>query len=210
MKRMMLGDLDWLMNYNQVKKRLFIRLLPKVTESSYVANIPLKEMAPKLFAAAYIILSDDDSRIATTMVNNDLLKKYRISKEELFRDAMLSSINLYPENIESMASVLGPLSLTSEDSDPKIIVVSNKNMHMGASAMFYPGVMEKVSLMFGGDFIMIPSSIHETLAIPADVGTRGTLRSIVKSVNASVVDPSDQLSDNVYIYNSFERKMVLL
>ena len=68
--------------------------------------------------------------------------------------------------------------------------------------MFYPGVLEKAALDLGGSFYVLPSSVHEVLAIPADpVLDVSDLRELVVEANLMHVPKEEQLSDNVYYYD---------
>ena len=57
----------------------------------------------------------------------------------------------------------------------------------------------------GGDFYVLPSSIHEVLFI-ADDGSMelSHLEEMVRSINEAEVAPADRLSDNVFHYDSEE------
>ena len=76
----------------------------------------------------------------------------------------------------------------------------------GAGIIGYPGFMEMASEKLGGDFFLLPSSVHEVLLIPDDGKTDyRNLESMVREVNATQVELKDQLSDNVYHYDSKEK-----
>lgn len=67
--------------------------------------------------------------------------------------------------------------------------------------------MDKASERVGGQsFFILPSSIHELLIIP-DNGNFDlkSLEHMVKEVNATTVDPADQLTDNVYHYDAQDK-----
>ncbi|MDO4961371.1 MAG: DUF5688 family protein [Eubacteriales bacterium] len=73
--------------------------------------------------------------------------------------------------------------------------------------------METAAEKLGGDFYLIPSSTHEVLLVRDDGEARAAeLDSMVREVNASVVDPSEQLVDHAFHYDSknklFERASV--
>ena len=63
--------------------------------------------------------------------------------------------------------------------------------------------MDQAAERAGGDFYILPSSIHEILIVP-DNGKMGLsdLENMVKEVNATQVAPEDKLTDNVYHYDS--------
>lgn len=72
-----------------------------------------------------------------------------------------------------------------------------------------PGIikdfMDQAAEKIGGDFFILPSSIHEILLVPDD-GQKGAdeLKAMVMDVNATQVSPEERLSDNVYHYDSKE------
>ena len=59
--------------------------------------------------------------------------------------------------------------------------------------------------MIGGDYYVLPSSIHETLIVP-DTGLHDVneLEAMVKEVNETQVAPDEILSDKVQHYDSKE------
>ena len=58
----------------------------------------------------------------------------------------------------------------------------------------------------GGDFFLLPSSIHEVILVP-DNGKMDyrELEKMVHEVNETQVRPTERLSDNVYHYDSKEK-----
>jgi len=65
---------------------------------------------------------------------------------------------------------------------------------------------DKAAERAGGDFYILPSSIHEVLIVP-DNGMMdlAALENMVREVNATTVDPSEKLTDNVYHYDSKDK-----
>lgn len=65
--------------------------------------------------------------------------------------------------------------------------------------------MDQAAEKLGGDFYILPSSIHEILLVP-DNGDKAAddLRDMVREVNATQVSPEEKLTDNVYHYDSKE------
>ena len=78
-------------------------------------------------------------------------------------------------------------------------IVTLTNEHFGAGAVFYNGVEERLRELMGGNFYVIPSSIHEVVIIPKTfTDDVSALVGMVKCVNAESVDERDRLSDTVY------------
>ncbi len=65
-----------------------------------------------------------------------------------------------------------------------------------------PKAMDRITAKFG-DVYVIPSSVDETLIVPKSaVDDVHKLVEMVTQVNGQVVKPEDQLSNNVYEYDS--------
>ena len=61
----------------------------------------------------------------------------------------------------------------------------------------------------GGDFFLLPSSVHECILVPKNGFDEKELQNMVMTVNQSQVSPEDRLSDNVYSYDANEHKLSL-
>ena len=67
--------------------------------------------------------------------------------------------------------------------------------------------MIAIEEIFGGDYFILPSSIHEVIVVP-DLGIddqEHDLNEMVRKVNHMVVDPEDRLSDRVIRASEFLR-----
>ena len=98
-----------------------------------------------------------------------------------------------------------------EDNFMPMFVATNKSKINGASVILYDGLLAKFAEKVGGDFYILPSSIHETILLPAagdmDVDY---LIGMVRSINAAEVSPEEILSDNVYKYFADEDRMEMM
>lgn len=81
-------------------------------------------------------------------------------------------------------------------------VLSNTKRLHGAVCMLYPGVLKEMADRMGGDFFILPSSVHETILLPdAGEGLNGALRQMIREVNSTKVAPEEVLSDTLYRYD---------
>ena len=74
---------------------------------------------------------------------------------------------------------------------------------MGAAALFYPGIQEKIARAIGNqDYYVLPSSVHEVIIIP-DTGELSAmaLAGMVFDVNMKLVDREERLGNRVLRYN---------
>ena len=72
-------------------------------------------------------------------------------------------------------------------------------MTYGAGCILYPNMKSKLEAIIG-DFIIIPSSIHEVLIFP-NIDNKDMLRTIIKEVNSTAVSPDEVLSGDVLKLN---------
>ena len=89
-----------------------------------------------------------------------------------------------------------------------LLVVTNECRSYGAVSITYPEIQEQVRAWYSGkDFFVLPSSVHETICVPADVGTPESLLAMVSDVNRSLL-PGDYLARDVYrVENGHLRSM---
>ena len=80
------------------------------------------------------------------------------------------------------------------------LVLTNKTINYGASLSIQPAVRYMIGEIFGCDFYLIPSSIHDNIIIPdAGIIDGQDLLEIVHSVNINpeAISPEDVLSDDI-------------
>lgn len=81
--------------------------------------------------------------------------------------------------------------------DDMMLVISTKSQIYGAASILK--AYDKISAIYGDDFFVLPSSVHEVIAVK---GTENfdakELRAMVEDVNGTQVSEEEQLSDNVY------------
>jgi hypothetical protein len=150
------------------------------------------------------MIKSDNLGEGSITIKNDHMKYWEVSFDELWENVYEYAEENSPVSIESILHTLGPMVPGNMcDSFLKdMLVISNESKLKGASAIFYPGVMERIADRFGGDFVIIPSSIHEVIALclPTGVDISG-LVSMVREVNSTVVSDEEVLSDSVYLYD---------
>ena len=72
----------------------------------------------------------------------------------------------------------------------------------GASLILQDDIMQKIGELMGGNYYILPSSIHEVLVIPENAGlTTRELSDMVHEINQTEVMEVDRLSDKVQFYD---------
>ncbi len=199
-------DLESLSDYEQMKSKLSMEVVSAEKNAELLESVPHERMED--MAVVYrFVLDQTDSGNGTILVTNQLLDQYGITKEQLRADAMENAPEIGPSEIRGMSEVMSELApgmipeVAPEDEQMFVATVPDK-IH-GAGVIAYPNFMEDAAEKMGGDFFVLPSSIHEVLLVK-DNGqmTAKELENMVKEVNATQVEPADQLTDHVYHYDS--------
>ena len=198
-------------NYDLVKPRLTMQVIGKEGKEELLKEMPHKDMGD-LTTVYRVELSHTDDATATVTITNQLMERLGINAEQLHQDAMEMAQKTHPAELVPMGQLLqNMMGMEELPMDvPQIYVATNSQKLMGASVMNYPSFMEESAEKLGGDFFIIPSSVHELLFLPAKDGHDvEQLKSMVKEVNDSQVSPKDRLSYQVYYYSKDEKTIEL-
>ena len=177
-------------------------------------KVPHQNMEDMAIVYRFVLDSNDEGR-ATILVTNQLLETMGVTPEQLHADAMENAPELKPAVIKGMSEVmaemmgmspeeLAMMGMPTDPADEQMFVATVPDKVHGAGIIAYQDFMDQASERIGGgDFFVLPSSIHEILIVP-DNGkmSLGDLEAMVREVNATQVAPEDKLTDSVYHYDS--------
>lgn len=202
---------DVLRDYGQVKKNLFIRLCNAEKNAAALEAVPHRQEAD--LAMTYHVRIDlSEEGLGSVMVTNEMLRNFGVSEAQLHEDAMKNSPEMLPAKFAPMATILfgAPEEQAMTEGEIPMMVLTNEKQVYGASALFYPEQLEKMTEKLGGSCFILPSSVHEIIAVPDDGSLKAKeLEQMVTEINASQLEPRDQLSDHVYHFDARERKFEL-
>lgn len=90
----------------------------------------------------------------------------------------------------------------TEDEMPMWVVTNSKGMQ-GAATILSSEILTEVSKKFNSEnFAIIPSSVHECIAVSEEKIDSGALRRMVYEVNRTELQADDILTDSVYLYKN--------
>ena len=194
--------------YKRASRILGFKLVNAEKNSALLEEVPHRRILD--LALVYIcIMGNTGFGNASVMVKNDLISLWKKTETDLFEQALINMPRLLPPEIKSLGKVLKDCSFPLDDAEPmNAFIVTNSTGLFGAAAICCDGVLDNVSDILGGRFYILPSSIHEVIAVPAGEGhDPGDLLSMVKDVNRRVVERGEVLSDSVYIYSRGEKSL---
>ena len=94
---------------------------------------------------------------------------------------------------------------------PMVVATNKKKMH-GFRVVLNDTAMKDISDRFGGDFYVIPSSIHEIIAVSTDYFDKKediqAIKNMIYEINRTKLEDQDFLSDELYAYDSEEMELV--
>ena len=204
-------NLEALQDYDQMKEKLSMEVVSAERNADLLEKVPHKNMEDMAVVYRFVLDSDSEGR-GSILVTNQLMDNYGITAEQLHADALQYAPVMRPAVIQTMAETLlemmGPEAkdMIPVLPDDPLFVATVPDKIQGASVLAYEDFMEQAAERVGGDFYILPSSIHEILLVRDD-GTFDInhLEDMVKQVNETEVAPEDLLTDSVYHYDSKEK-----
>lgn len=178
-------------NRDMAIKRLQFRLVNK--EKNKDLNRFTYDLSNGLVAEFGIRISE--GRIPITheiaeYLNLNSRDAYKIALKNMSDDVEIIDM------IEYMCELHGIPKIFIPDDQPPMYIITNKEKNYGAYAILTEGMKQKLTELLG-EFTIIPSSIHEVLAIPKV--DNGFIRMMVNDVNTNVLASEDYLSDDVFV-----------
>ena len=207
-------DIGFLKDYELVKEKLMMKICDRETN---VENLDGRVVTLHGdFAATYnIIVDKTDDGIATMAIRPEMLEEWDVTVNQLHADALIADKSRKPTMCD-LGDVIFSLENSSfkmdnfldgkehhELSPEAILCLTNADKMQGASYILHDDIMAKIGEVFGGDYFVLPSSVHECLMVP-DNGMHeiDALNEMVKDVNDTIVDPEEILSYKVQHYDS--------
>lgn len=199
-------DVNSIADYSQMKDKLSMEVVSAEKNAEMLGTIPHEEMED--MAVVYrLILGENESGRGTVLVTNNLMEQFGITQEQLHADAMENAPEIRPAEVRGMTEIMNEMlpgfDQDMSPADEQMFVASVPDKINGAGVIAYPNFMEDAAQKLGGDFYVLPSSIHEVLLV-RDNGqmTAKELEQMVKEVNSTQVSPDEQLTDHAYHYDA--------
>lgn len=162
---------------------------------------------------------------ASVVVNEGMLANWGVSKEEIIAIGNENMLNSKYEVID-MANVYikammaagasreeaeSNVKLMFEEADAKMVILRYENHISGASVILNKSALRECYNLIGGDFVIIPSSTMELIAVPADIdATEEAILEMVEQVNSTQLEAQEVLSNSVYRYNAETEEVTLI
>lgn len=218
-------------DYDTARNHIRMRVCNARENIDRLAGCP-HTIVEDLAVTYHIALLEKNDSIASCLITNELQKHYGVTKSEIHEDAVTNmnreEFSFLPM-VDKLREMMYPALLENFDGDRELAqmamesvlpgmhegsfplwILSNPSMINGASCIMSGEIREKVAEKVGGDYYVIPSSIHEVLIMQKgyDMSVE-EIRQMVIEVNETQVQPEERLSDNVYEYDVKKKEFTL-
>lgn len=223
--------IEMLSSYDNIKDRIQMRVCGVKDNIDRLANCP-HTIVEDLATTYHIVISNTVNGVSSIPITNELIEQYGLSTSQLHQDALNNmskeQVQLEPlieliKNIlysdlinycgnasQAKAELANMLSEFSTEENIDIWYLSNQTQLNGAACIMSEEIREMVAERVGGDYYILPSSIHEVLIVKKDEGhSIEELKDTVMSANKSFLFAEDKLTDNVYEYNAMQKELTL-
>ena len=153
----------------------------------------LRRPVNKTLELQYKVDIDDVVAGARVPVEKKHMINLGLDEEEFYKKALSNTMEKYPAKLANISEML-PIDIGEE---LPMYVLTNASVNYGAGAILYSGMKKKLEDIVG-DFVVIPSSVHETIIVPSSLGGIDNITTMIREVNETVVSPEEVLSDVPY------------
>lgn len=201
-------NIGFLENFETAKESLFPVLTSKEN---------LREGTPfttwnDLYVQYRAIIEVEDDGLSSTLITDKLMNMWGIDVNQLDKEAMSNGPKILPYELEDMSiyvrqalieqgipDATADILAASLVAEHEMYALTNKYKNYGAGTILYPYVLAEIGLKLGGDFYLIPSSIHEWLVFRIDEELSDWNNSI-EACNTEMLKPEERLSGHMYKY----------
>lgn len=207
--------------FAEAKDNIVFQLVNTEQNREMLAEVPHREFQDLSIIYRWVVKVDAEG-IQSTVVKNGLAEQFGVNEEQLFKLAAENTRRIFPPCIKSMNEVL--LEMFEKDGMPREIaemmlgempadrmmyVISNDRGINGAISMLYEDKLHSLAMELENDLYILPSSVHEVIAVSVDMGEPFELAQMVSEINMDQVALEERLSNQVYHYDKDLRKVSL-
>lgn len=203
-----------------VKDKLFMQLINEEQNKELLKTLPHRQFQD--LAIVYRIATEiAPNQVYSALVDKKLSKRIGMKESDLYDMAIINTKKLFPPTVRSMNEVICELAsnamtdgemfvvVEEEPLGQLMYVISNEQQINGAVSVLYEEELHKLAEKLGTDLYLMPSSVHELIAVPADSVEADELAQMVTDINMSELCLDERLSNQVYHYDKELRKITL-
>ena len=209
------------MDLNSARNNIVFQLINTEQNKQMLEDAPNRQFQDLSIIYRWVV-KVEDAGVQSAVIHNSLAKQLGFSEEELFKLAVENTRRIFPPTVRNMNDVIRDMfmkdGMPSEIADMMVgdippeqtmWVISNDRGLNGAISMLYEDQLHKLAENLETDLYIMPSSIHEVIAVSSDMGDPNELAQMVAEINMDQVSLDERLSNQVYHYDKDLRKLSL-
>ncbi len=206
-------------SFSEPETKLVLSLINTEQNREILQDVPNRPFQDLSIVCRYVT-GMDSNRVSSILVTDRVLENMKLSREQLFQMAEENTKKMMPPQVADMAGILKRMlikeGMPEKDADIMfgempagipMYVVTNSCQINGAVSMVFEDILHGLAEETGTDLYILPSSVHEVIAVPADIGSPETLAEMVEEVNLGQVPLNERLSNQVYYYEKEQRRL---
>ncbi len=204
--------------YEDIQDSLRVRLMDMKSNKDKLENAVYEPVGCGYALVAYMELSEDIAAGGIANVPKGLAEASGFNVRRIMLDARIGSQAADFPRLSPLQDMLfgtmtgeAPQNLLTGGEMPEgntLLVLTTEDGRLGAAALYYSGIQERIGQIVGGDYYVLPSSVHEVLILPDDGHTNAReLAEMVKQINENEVSPEERLGNKVLHFRADLQKL---
>lgn len=211
------GSLD----FESAKDNIVFQVINTLQNEDMLKDMPHREFQDLSIIYRWVV-KIDDTGIQSSVVRNSLAEKLGMNEEQLFKCAVENTRRILPPSVKSMNDVIrdmfvsdgmpeevADMMIDEIPEDKMMWIISNERGINGAGSMLYEDNLHKLAMNLESDLYILPSSVHECIAVSTNMGDPYELAEMVSEINMGQVALEERLSNQVYHYDKDARRLTL-
>ena len=208
-------------DFNNSDEKIVFQFINFEQNKELLKNIPHRKYLDLAIIYRFVISIEEDG-IKSFIINNSILDKLGYLEQDLYERAVVNTEKIFTPTIRSMNDAIRYIldnnnaldemieEFVSDRQTEKIMwIISNPLGINGAISMFYEDKLYNLANNINSDLYIMPSSIHEVIAVSSKFGNAADLAKLVREVNLQEVSLNERLSNQVYYYDRELRKVII-
>lgn len=209
------------LNYENAKDNIVFQVINTMQNEDMLRDMPHREFQDLSIIYRWVV-NVDEQGIQSSIIRNNLAKQLGMTEDELFKAAVENTRRIFPPVVKSMNDVMkemfmadgmpmeiAEMMIDEIPADRMMWIITNDRGLNGAVSMLYEDNLHKLAEKLETDLYILPSSVHECIAVSADMGDPYELAQMVNEINMSQVALEERLSNQVYHYDKDARRLTL-
>lgn len=212
-------NISLLTDFSKVKPCIKMKLISYEKNRELLEDVPYVNVLDLAVVFMIVLETGDESQFGTILVHNKFFDYWKIETDSLYKTAKENMRNDFQTiAMEDIAKAVMDEALVEEcleEMDFDMFVLTNYTRLYGAVGMLNKKLLNAFMQKHQTEkLIILPSSVHEVLLIPCNEKmtendlAETDLHGMVREVNETELEPEEYLSNNAYVYDGNELKIL--